>query len=129
MIAFHARRRPSDAKLNSAERRLLAAVVSHHGHLRAGGTGLDNPSGGAGWGRGRTVRAGLLAGLVTGDRNLEGSRPRAVRLRGPVSQAPLTSKPLTCLPADSAGLLSGRTAQPQRSQRSGDPPSWRLCQR
>ena len=83
MIAFHARRRPSGRKLNSAERKLLAAVGSGTVvDLRAGGTGLDDPSGGAGWGRDRTIQAGMLAGLLAGDRIPHDGRPRAVRLRG-----------------------------------------------
>ena len=83
MTTFNAARRPSSAKLNSAERKLLTAVVSGTLlDLRAGDTGVDDPSGGADWGDDRTVRAELLSGLLTGDLPLQRGRPRAVKLRG-----------------------------------------------
>jgi hypothetical protein len=90
MAAFRVSRRSSNARLNSAERKLLAEVVLGAViDLRAGRTGLDDPSGGARWGRGRTVRAGLLARLLTGDLTPQGGRPQAVKLRGARITGPL----------------------------------------
>jgi hypothetical protein len=90
MAAFRVSRRSSDAKLNSAERKLLAEVVlGALVDLRTGRTGMDDPSGGARWGRGRTIRAGLLARLLTGNLTPKGGRPQAVKLRGARIVGPL----------------------------------------
>lgn len=71
------------AKLKSAERKLQTAVITGIlVDLRAGEAGLDDPSGGAGWGDDRAVGAQMLAGLLTGDTTPQGGRPQAVKLRG-----------------------------------------------
>jgi len=83
MTPFRVSHQSSGAKLNSAERKLLAAVVSGAlVDLQAGRARQDDPSDGARWGRGRTLRAELLARLLTGDLTSQSGRPRAVKLRG-----------------------------------------------
>lgn len=71
------------AKLNSAERKLLAAVTSGTVvDLRAGDADLDNPANAANWDSTRNVRAEFLAELLTGEQTQDSSRLRAVKLRG-----------------------------------------------
>lgn len=72
----------ADDALTEPEHALTAAsAVGGLVDLGAGNAHLD-PSGTAGWGAGRTVRAELLAELLTGLRRPEGSQVRAIRLRG-----------------------------------------------
>ena len=90
MITPETRSPFSDEELSAAERKLLAAastgiVVD----LRGEDTGLNDPRCGANWGDERTVRAELLAGLLTGDLPAHGGQPRAVRLRGARITGPL----------------------------------------
>ena len=73
----------SDEELTKAE----IAVVQAAGQgisfdLRAGDSSLDNPEHGTAWDGSRTVRAGLLVELLTGERAPEGGRLRSVKLRG-----------------------------------------------
>ena len=74
---------PRDDDLSDAEGQLMRkAVTGDLADVRAGKPELDNPSRGADWPHGRTVRADLLAAVLTGERDPEGGRLRAVRLRG-----------------------------------------------
>jgi hypothetical protein len=74
---------PSEEKLGDAERKLLAAVTTGTlVDLRAGDAEVDDPARAADWGDDRTVRAELLAELLTGERTPPGGRLRAVKLRG-----------------------------------------------
>jgi hypothetical protein len=73
----------ADGELTEPERAVVrAAEAGGLADLRAGDVGRDDPGQAAGWGRGRTVRAELLADLLTGQRRPGGGQARAVRLRG-----------------------------------------------
>lgn len=81
---------PGEEELSTAERALLdAATVGILLDLRAEDARLDNPSRGAGWGYDRTIRAELLARLVTGNLPAYGGQPRGVKLRGARITGPL----------------------------------------
>jgi len=69
--------------LNAAERELLhAAAKGSLVDLQAGGPKLGEPAQGAAWGPERTVRAQVLAELLTGQRTSAHTPLRAVKLRG-----------------------------------------------
>lgn len=73
------------SELTTAENRLVnAAATGGIADLRVGGP-EDDPANGASWDAERTIRAGLLAELLTGQRTPEGRRQQPVRLRGPSS--------------------------------------------
>ena len=57
--------------------------------LQAGDTEIDDPVQAAAWGVDRTVRAELLADLLTADLPPQGRRPRAVKLCGARITGPL----------------------------------------
>lgn len=76
-------RHPDEKTLNDTERKLLAgAVTGTLLDLRTGTAALDDPARGMNWGAGREIRAGLLAGLLTGTRNPDGKALRSIKLRG-----------------------------------------------
>jgi hypothetical protein len=76
-------RQRSNNELSAPERELLHAVAAGTlVDLRVGVAERDDPAGGADWGADRTVRAALLAELLTGARTPGANRPRAVKLRG-----------------------------------------------
>jgi hypothetical protein len=73
----------ADAELTEPERRLvLAASIGELVDLRAGDVDLDDPSQGGRWDAARTVRADLLAELLTGRRQSGTGPVRAVKLGG-----------------------------------------------
>jgi len=79
-----------DKKLSDAERTLLDAVITGTlADLQIGDAELDNPAQAAAWGADRTVRAELLAELLTGERTPQGGQLRAVKLRGARITGPL----------------------------------------
>jgi hypothetical protein len=70
-------------KLSAVERELLpAATTGMLVDLHVGDAGLDNPVQGRAWGAARTVRAEVLADLLTGTPYAGTGRPRAIKLRG-----------------------------------------------
>ena len=72
-----------DETLSGPAQRLAQAVGSGAVvDLSTGDPAVDDPARGAGWAADRTVRAELVAQLVTGTGTAEDGRPRAVRLRG-----------------------------------------------
>ena len=91
----------SDEKLTAAERKLVDHVLAAGtiADMRARDAGLDDPAcGKQTGGENRTVRAELLAGLLTTEQVLRGGRPRAVKLYGARITGPLTleARTLTC---------------------------------
>ena len=83
MITANARHRTKRPKLSAAERSLLSAVTKGAVvDYRVKKPRLDDPSGGAAWGDGRTVRAEVLVGVLTGDLPGQDGRPRAVNVVG-----------------------------------------------
>lgn len=77
-------------QLSAAERKLLpAATTGMLVELQDGDAELDNPARGGTWGAGRTVRAEVLADLLTGTLNTDAGPPRAIKLRGARITGPL----------------------------------------
>jgi hypothetical protein len=73
----------ADDEPRGPEQRLVDAVVSGAVvDLRTGDPAADDPASGATWPADRTVRAELVARLVTGTRTPQAGPPRAVRLFG-----------------------------------------------
>jgi hypothetical protein len=73
----------ADDELSAPERALVrAAAVGGLADLATGDARGDHPGRAAGWSPGRTVRAELLADLLTGRHRPGGGQARAVRLRG-----------------------------------------------
>jgi hypothetical protein len=70
-------------ELSAVEHKLLpAATTGKLVDLHVGDAELDNPARGGTWGAARTVRAEVLADLLTGTRYTGTGRPRAIKLRG-----------------------------------------------
>jgi hypothetical protein len=70
-------------ELSAVERKLLpAATIGMLVDLHVGDAELDNPVQGGAWGTTRTVRAEVLADLLTGTRYTGAGRPRALKLGG-----------------------------------------------
>lgn len=87
-----------DDELTEAERALIAAAATGAMvDLRTGGT-ADDPANGANWPADRTVRAGLLADLLTGERIPPSGRIRAVNICGArvVDQLDLQDRKIVC---------------------------------
>ena len=69
--------------MSAAERLLLRAVTTGTvADVRSGEAKADDPAGGAAWDADRTVRAELLAELLTAEHGARGGPLRAVKLRG-----------------------------------------------
>lgn len=73
---------PSVSSLNDAERQLLETMNSKLIDLRVGDTDVDNPANADKWGNGRSVRAELLAYLLTREPGPAGGRLQPVKLSG-----------------------------------------------
>ncbi|GAA2438458.1 hypothetical protein GCM10010191_62050 [Actinomadura vinacea] len=83
MTAPHFDPQFGDEELGAAEQQLLhAAALGSLVDLRTGDAQRDEPTRGTAWGAERTVRASVLADLLTGRRTPDRGRPRAVKLRG-----------------------------------------------
>ena len=74
---------PGNENMTDVERMLLgAAFTADVVNLQVGDAEEDDPANGANWGSARTVRAGFLAELVTGERTPDGRSIRGLKLRG-----------------------------------------------
>lgn len=85
-------------ELTEAERALIAAAATGAMvDLRTGDT-ADNPANGANWPADRTVRAGLLADLLTGERVPPSGRVRAINICGArvVDRLDLQDRKIVC---------------------------------
>jgi hypothetical protein len=89
----------ADDELSVPERDLVhAAITGTLLDLRSGDPELDDPARGAGWDASRTIRAALLAQLLTRDQPGADTPCRAVKLRGAriTGQLDLEAAALTC---------------------------------
>ncbi|MFD0687444.1 hypothetical protein [Actinomadura fibrosa] len=99
MTAPHVGPQFAEEELGTAERQLLhAAATGTPVDLRIGDAQHDAPAHATAWGAERTVRAGVLIDLLTGQHTPEGGRLRAVKLRGAriVGELDLEEAELAC---------------------------------
>ena len=107
-----------DQSLSDAERRLLAAVTTGaFVDLQVGNAELDNPAQAAAWGHDRTVRAELLADLLTGERPARVASCELSACAAPASPGRSTWKP-----AQSSASCRCGTAISSRQSTSATPP-------